>query len=96
MARRPKEGYSTEIEQMMLLHYNSLAEKESRHYAAIEAKKLGTGGITYISNLFKITRHKVRKGIKELENPALFAEIPPTKQRRKGAGAPKKKTILKT
>ncbi len=31
--------------------YNSLSEKDRRRYAAIEALKLGWGGISYISEL---------------------------------------------
>ncbi len=41
--------YSKEIESEMVKLYNSLSEKDKQRYAAIEAKKLGHGGIKYIS-----------------------------------------------
>jgi hypothetical protein len=40
--------YSEEIESEMLKFYQSLNEKDKRRYAAIEAKKLGHGGIKYM------------------------------------------------
>ena len=44
--------YSEEHEQEMIRLYGSLSEKDRRRYAAIEAKKLGHGGISYVSYLF--------------------------------------------
>jgi len=46
------EVYRPEIEQMMKRHFLSLKEHDRRRYAAIEAAKLGHGGIKYIRNLF--------------------------------------------
>jgi len=43
------ETYSPEIERQMQKYYQSLCKKNHRRYAAIEAVKLGYGGITYIS-----------------------------------------------
>lgn len=37
--------YDTSIEQEMKKFYGTLSEKDKRHYAAIEALKLGYGGI---------------------------------------------------
>ncbi len=45
--------YSKEIEEQMQMLYQSLSEKDRRRYAAIEAKKLGFGGISYVCRLFK-------------------------------------------
>jgi hypothetical protein len=41
--------YCEEIESEMVKFYISLSEKDKRRYAAIEAKKMGHGGIKYIS-----------------------------------------------
>ena len=41
--------YPEEIEEQMQWYYQSLSEKDRRRYAAIEAVKLGYGGITYVS-----------------------------------------------
>ncbi len=71
--------------------FSSLAEKDQRHYAAQEAMKLGWGGKTYISELFQISHHRIRMGEKELNDPLLYAQIPPDKQRRLGGGRKKKR-----
>jgi hypothetical protein len=44
-----KNAYSPESEAQMRNFYGSLSEKDRRRYAAVEAAKLGYGGITYIS-----------------------------------------------
>lgn len=47
--------------------YQSLSEKDRRRYAAIEAKKLGYGGISYVCRLFTCDEGSVNHGLKELE-----------------------------
>jgi len=86
-----KNFYEESTEQKMHSYFKSLQEKEARHYAAVEALKLGYGGISYISRLFSIHRKAIYKGIKELSSPSLMEQIPKGKQRRKGGGRKKKK-----
>lgn len=38
-----------------------------RHYAAVEAKRLGHGGVQYIAKLFDCARQTVSTGLDELE-----------------------------
>lgn len=90
MSRQKLKVYSDSIEAEMCFHFNNLSEKDQRHYAAIEARKIGYGGITYIANLFKITRNRIHAGISELKNLSNPDEIPPDKQRRLGGGRKKK------
>lgn len=59
--------YSDEITDLMLKHHQSLSEKEPRKYAAIEAVKLGRGGIIYIARVLGVDRNTIAKGIKELK-----------------------------
>lgn len=59
--------YSSEVEQQMRRFYQSLSEKDRRRYAAVEAFKLGWGGITYISQLFECDDKPIREGMKELK-----------------------------
>lgn len=40
--------YKSELEALMTNFYDNLSEKDRRHYSAIEALKLGRGGIKYI------------------------------------------------
>lgn len=85
-----KRFYDTEIERLMLLHHSRLSEKEQRHYAAIEAQKLGHGGKRYIVRLLGISTRTLYKGIRELVDESKYAEIPKGKQRRPGGGRKKK------
>ena len=83
--------YNRETVAKMVLHFSQLNEKNKRHYAALEAERLGYGGRKYISELFEISEYRIRTGIKELKDPLLLGEIPEGKQRRKGGGRKKKK-----
>lgn len=60
--------YCEEIETEMRKFYTSLGEKDKRRYAAIEAKKMGHGGIKYISELFGCHRNTITEGKNEVEN----------------------------
>jgi hypothetical protein len=42
-------GYDKELELKMQRLFATLSEKDRRRYAAVEAAKLGHGGIDYIS-----------------------------------------------
>jgi len=59
--------YTPAIEKYMKMFYISLNEKDSRHYAAVEANKLGHGGITYISELFDCNRSTIQNGLDEFK-----------------------------
>ena len=61
--------YSVAIEDQMRSFYQSLSEKDRRRYAAIEAAKLGRGGISYIARVLQCDRHTVRPGLEELGDP---------------------------
>lgn len=82
-------GYEQVTEQMMLRYYSGLQEKDRRHYAALEAQKLGYGGKSYISGLLGISRKTLLKGEAELQDADLYAQIPLGKQRREGGGRKK-------
>lgn len=81
--------YDPEIEKVMLLHYSRLREKERRHYASLEVIKLGYGSRTYIQKLFTIGQKTLERGLLELNDLAIFAQIPMGKQRRSGGGRKK-------
>lgn len=61
------ERYPEHTENAMRYFYNSLSEKDKRHYAAIEAERLGHGGINYISELLGCSRQTVYEGLAELK-----------------------------
>ena len=62
-------SYTPDIELMMRRLYATLSEKDRRRYAAIEAAKLGSGGISAISSLFGVDAKTVRRGLTELALP---------------------------
>lgn len=76
--------YTKEIERRMQAFYRTLPEKERRRYAAIEAEKLGHGGIDYISKLFEIDPKTIRRGRDDLNDEEALSQ---EKQRKKGGGA---------
>lgn len=59
----------------MIYMFESLNEKDRRHYAAIEARKLGHGGVAYISRLFKISAKTIQSGLDEFEKKFLKDRI---------------------
>src|SRR3546814_10171404 len=68
------EKYVPEVEEKMKLFYANLSEKDKRYYVAVEAAKLGHGGVQYLANLFVCTRQTITKGLQELDCKALVAE----------------------
>lgn len=74
--------YSIEIESDMKKVHDSLNERDKRIYAAIEAKKMGRGGINYISQILKCDKDTVSRGLNELESNVLET----TRVRKEGGG----------
>lgn len=62
--------YSTEIEQAMKKFYQTLSEKDKRRYAAVEALKLGHGGLVYVAAVLGCHRSTITAGIAELKTLA--------------------------
>ena len=77
-------GYAAEVERMMARLFDSLKESDRRRYAAIEAAKLGHGGVEYISTLLGCDPKTIRQGLGELEGEA---ELDSARSRKRGADA---------
>jgi hypothetical protein len=60
--------YSPEIEHSMQIFHDSLSEKDRRRYAALEAAKLGQGGIAYVATLLGCDPKTIRQGQHDLEH----------------------------
>ena len=75
------EAYAAEIEQKMKRLYGWLSEKDRRRYAAIEATKLGHGGLEYIARIFRCDPQTIGQGMKDLEEPA---DVAADRVRKKG------------
>jgi hypothetical protein len=75
--------YRSAIEAQMCLFYQSLSEKDRRRYAAIEARKLGRGGLNYIARVLGCDRHTIAQGMQERLAPETLQQ---TRIRRAGGG----------
>lgn len=85
--------YSEKIKEVMRLHYSCLQEKDRRHYAAVEAIKLGYGGVTYISKVLSVDRNTIIEGKKELLVMASQQDLFSVKKQRRAGGGRKKKEL---
>lgn len=85
-ARSLQDIYPEKTRHWMRAFYQRLSEKDRRCYAALEAEKLGHGGITLVCELFGCCRDTVRQGIAELETPSL---LPPEDRIRSPGGGRK-------
>ena len=70
--------YPVEVEERMQALYRSLSEKDRRRYAAVEAIKVGHGGVAYVARLFGCDPDTVRHG------EADIAQLPEDRVRKKG------------
>lgn len=89
-------GYGHEHEDLMRLYCASLPEDHRRRYAAVEALKIGRGGITYVAAVLGMSRRTIYTGIHELEAMGEDRGSPPQRPsgdakriRRPGGGRPK-------
>ena len=76
--------YPAPIEQNMKTMYRSLREKDRRRYAAVEAAKLGHGGVEYISTLLDCDPQTIHQGQLDLNN---LPDVPLERSRKKGVDA---------
>ncbi len=76
--------YPDQIEREMKTFYATLSEKDRRRYAAVEAAKLGHGGIEYIAAVLGCDPKTIRHGQQEL---AALPQDTRERVRKKGAAA---------
>jgi hypothetical protein len=74
--------YPPPVEEAMRTFCDSLREKDRRRYAAVEATKLGHGGLAYIARLLRLGPKTIQQGLAELHH---LPAIPPERCRKKGA-----------
>src|SRR6266705_2931065 len=61
------EVYSADVEWKMKRFFGWLSEKDRRRYAAVEAAKLGHGGVEYIARVLACDPKTIRQGLRDLE-----------------------------
>lgn len=62
--------YAADVEQKMKRFFGGLSEKDRRRYAAVEAAKLGHGGVEYIAQVLECDSKTIRQGLRDLEEEA--------------------------
>ena len=70
MARVATELWDAQTRGHMRRFSSWLSEKDRRRYAAVEAAKLGHGGVEYIARLLACDPKTIRQGLHDLEEPA--------------------------
>jgi Rhodopirellula transposase DDE domain len=80
--------YSPEVAARVQRFYATLSEKDRRRYAAVEARRLGHGGIEYVAEVLGCSRRTIERGLNELD--ALPHDPAAGRTRRPGGGRKKK------
>ena len=76
--------YSEDLERKMKQLFDWLSEKDRRRYAAVEALKLGHGGVEYVAQLLQCDPKTIRQGMQDLDQ---FADPASGRLRKKGVDA---------
>jgi hypothetical protein len=61
-------GYTPEMEALTRAFYETLSEKDARRFAALEAARLGYGGVTYIAGVLGCAARTIERAAEELDN----------------------------
>lgn len=61
------DSYLPEVCEHMKAFYDSLSEKDRRRYAAVEAEKMGHGGVQYITQVLDCDEKTIRQGYRDVE-----------------------------
>ncbi len=83
-----QERYEAKVEERMRAFAPTLSEKDRRRFAALEAARLGHGGVEYIAEVLGCSVRTIERGAHELE---LLPNDPAAgRVRRPGAGRKKR------
>jgi hypothetical protein len=75
-----------QLHQQMNLLLSRLDEQQRRWYVAVEAKRIGHGGVRLLSQITGLDEKTIQRGQAELAQG--FADCPPERIRAAGAGRP--------
>jgi len=84
--------FDAATERNMRDFFATLSEKDRRRFAAIEARQLGYGGVTYVAETLNCSRRTIERGLAELDD--LTNDPAAGRVRRPGAG--RKKSLRPT
>ncbi len=89
MANSTTEWIDETTKGLMQSFYRTLSEKDRRRYSALEAQRLGHGGITYVAGILGCSTKTICRGIEELDS----LDDDPVAGRVRRPGAGRKKTL---
>ncbi len=90
MAFEFQQEYEPHIENQVRAFCQTLSEKDRRRFAALEAARLGRGGIEYVAGVLGCSTRTVERGIEEFEQ--LPNDPAAGRVRRPGGGRKKRLT----
>lgn len=67
MAFTFQKRYEPRVEEQMRAFQQTLSEKDRRRFAALEAARLGHGGIEYVAEVLGCSTRTIERGIDELD-----------------------------
>ena len=59
--------YEPHVEEQMRFFWQTLSEKDRRRFGALEAARLGRGGIEYVANVLGCSKRTIERGLTELD-----------------------------
>jgi hypothetical protein len=62
-----QERYEPYIEERMRGFWQTLSEKDRRRYGALEAARLGRGGLDYVATVLGCSKRTIERGFAELD-----------------------------
>jgi hypothetical protein len=83
-----QERYAADVEDRMRAFWQTLSERDRRRFAALEATKLGFGGVEYIAEVLGCATRTIERGADELGR--LPIDPAGGRVRRPGAGRKKR------
>ena len=82
--------YASDVVEQVRGFYQTLSEKDRRRYAAVEARRLGHGGIEYVAGVLGCSTRTIERGLSELDE---LPHDPAAGRVRRPGGGRKKRSI---
>ncbi len=86
--------YEPHVEDRMRAFWQTLSERDRRRFAALEAARLGFGGLEYVAEVLGCSARTIERGADELEQ--LPTDPAAGRVRRPGAGRKKRSSPSRT
>jgi hypothetical protein len=84
-----QERYEPRVEEQVRAFERTLSEKDRRRFAALEAVRLGHGGIEYVAEILGCSTRTIGRGLEELDQ---LPEDPAAGRVRRPGGGRKKRS----